>query len=428
MYESYPPDALLPTRHIWFADFADIPELPLLEVFSSTGLKDIWDVRAQRISSFDLLRQFYANRVIVPHGVGVKLRTRVQGISFTVSRELLHQLFHLPYSSIQLGDIVMSDPILLSRIMLDPPPTLLDRAPHYSRMTYMARLATSIFSWDLEPKKGGHATPVLRDMIPVYALLGGIKLSWADVLLENMCYTTHLPHTSEVMHILDHFHVDRTGVVLSQKKTTAYTRGSAKKMFPSLIRISSAAYTTTVPPASSASQSVSLPAPTASLSTPPGLFTDYSTYVSTSAIPTLSIPTSSVPSFQSFVHRDPGPSGPPRPVFTKTPSFVHTDFASILPHPDCRAPHTPLIHPHHSCPATHFPTPPPAPTPVEEQLQVLSARLTSWQDFMYSYLRGMRQTIDDQFLSPVPAAAYSAWSSLHSSCHTIALSPISTSI
>ena len=199
----------------------------------------------------------------------------------------------------------MSDPEILHRLMHDPPP-FLDSAPHYSSLSHMARLACSIFSWNLDPRKGGHATPNLPEVTYAYALLGDIKISWADILLDDMCDSHLLPHTSEVMHILDHFHVDLSIVACTQDLAAPYSAGSLKKMFPDLYPPPSAPASSTVPPAPTTSQ------PTSTLP------------VSTQTIP-------SVPPSSSVAPSHPAQFHPPGLVFFEAPSFVHTDYASVPP-------------------------------------------------------------------------------------------------
>ena len=55
-FHSYPSSAYKATRHILYGAFIEKPEIPLSATFSPAGLKDIWDISAQRVGSWDLIR------------------------------------------------------------------------------------------------------------------------------------------------------------------------------------------------------------------------------------------------------------------------------------------------------------------------------------------------------------------------------------
>ena len=239
--------------------------------------------------------------------------------------------------------------------MVSPPP-FLDTTLTYSRLTPIAKIICTIFSWNLVVKRGGHSSPNFREIQCVYAVLGGIKLSWGDLFLEDLCHTSLLTHTSEITHILGHFDVDFSGVRDWQYLGERFDGGSLKKMFKPLASSSpsSAPITSSIP-------SSTLP--------PPGS-------ISTStAGPSSSIPISSSVAGTSHT----------TPIFSDPPPIIHTHFEPPPPHPEWRAPHYP-------------PPPPPLPrSSIEEHLQMHDVRQESFFDYMRSVVRALRLTEEAYF-------------------------------
>ena len=88
------------TRHIRIQDYS---AYPLLDLFTAAGLLDIWHSRVYIAASLDLVKQFYANHEIMHKGVDRILTSWVQGTVIEVSRELLLELFHIPFSGTHLS-------------------------------------------------------------------------------------------------------------------------------------------------------------------------------------------------------------------------------------------------------------------------------------------------------------------------------------
>ena len=97
----------------------------------------------------------------------------------------------------------------LKRPCLAPPPILVSSLKK-NKMTKIAKIITTIISWNLIIRSGGRDQPSLLQTQAVYAILAGTHINWADVILDNLGVTDILGHTLVITLLLAHFKISNS--------------------------------------------------------------------------------------------------------------------------------------------------------------------------------------------------------------------------
>ena len=245
IYNSYVASIWVPTRYIKFLDFS-LKAFPLDDILKASSLYDIWHQDNYVPYCEDLVKQFHCNKHLGTNGDEKVLSSWVNGHEIYVKTSTLHSLFRIPGDGLDLAEIVMDDPVVLSKLCLKPPP-LLDSALLKSKMTNIAKIICIIFSWNLIIRRGGRDQPSHLQTVAVYAILAGLHVNWADTLLENLGTTDSLGHTLVISRLLCHFNVDMSSIGSLTTPRQHFNSGMLSWMFP-IRRSTSASTSSSQPP------------------------------------------------------------------------------------------------------------------------------------------------------------------------------------